>query len=425
MKRRIFNNTIFAVLIFLMIFIASCEKDKIYPSVKETTNEFYTLMTQWYYWIDSTNTVDPANYSNPYDLLEAFRYLPKDKWSYITTVEAFSQYYDEGTYVGYGFSFAPDRTGKVRVSFLFDDSDLIDYGITRGWILKEINGTNITDETDVGSLLGDNVEGISNNMTFESPTGELVTKDFVKKLITMNTVANDMVVNTGSKKVGYFVFKNFIGPSEAELTAVFNSFKSEQLDELAIDLRYNGGGQMNIVTQLAGYIIPDDVNGKEFISYEHNAYQSSQNQTSYFEQNDNSLRLNKVYFITGHGSASASEVIINSLDPYIDVFVVGDDTYGKPVGMYAFESNLSDLVYVPITFKLVNADGYGGYYNGLAADSYVEDDIFHDFGPGEAGFDEVLNHINTGSFSSMKSGTDIYRSPRPEIRDFKDELGAI
>lgn len=425
MKRRIYNNTIFAGLIFLMIFISSCEKDKIYPSVKETTNEFYTLMTQWYYWVDSTNTVDPANYSNPDDLLEAFRYLPKDKWSYITTSEAFSQYYEEGTYVGYGFSYAPDGTGMVRINFLFDDSELSEHGITRGWILKEINGTTITENSDVGSLLGDNIEGISNNITFESQTGEIVKKDFIKKLITMNTVASDTVMNASGKKVGYFVFKNFIGPSEAELTAVFNSFKTEQVEELVVDLRYNGGGQMSIVKHLAGYIIPDYVDGKEFITYEHNLYRSSQNQTSYFQQNNNSLRLDKVYFITGRGSASASEVIINSLEPYIDVIVVGDDTYGKPVGMYAFESDLSDLVYVPITFKLTNAEGFGGYYDGLEADSYVTDDILNDFGPGEDTFDEVLNHINTGSFSSMKSATDIFRSPKPEIRDFKDELGAI
>ena len=222
-----------------------------------------------------------------------------------------------------------------------------------------------------------------------------------------------------------FVFKSFIGPSIDELTEAFGYFLTEGVNELVIDLRYNGGGRMDVVTHLAGLIIPDNVSGELFVKYEHNSDRSEYDESENFEQDPGSLRLNKVYFIAGKGSASASEVIINSLDPYIDVFIVGDDTYGKPVGMYSISSRVSDLVYVPIAFKLTNSEGFGGYYDGLEADSYVTDDISSNFGIGEDVFDEVIYHIENGSFSSLKSSTEIYRRPYKEIRNLNDEIGTI
>lgn len=403
----------------------SCEKDKIYPPGIEAKGEFYDIMNQWYYWIDSIPDVDPDDYSNSSALLEAMRYSPRDKWSYITTKESHSQYYEEGTYVGYGFAYAPDSQGNIRITFLFKDSDLYDYGIDRGWIIKNINGTVVDATVSISSLLGEDAIGVTNEIEFESPLGEIVTQEFAKKLITMNSVGYEEILDMGAAKVGYFVFKSFIGPSLAELDALFDNFKTQGVNELVVDLRYNGGGRLDVVEKLAGYIIPDEVNGEVFVKYEHNEERSGQNESTLFVQNTNSLRLNKVYFITSKGSASASEVIINSLDPYIDVFLVGDDTYGKPVGMYSFYSNITNLVYVPVAFKLLNANDYGGYYQGLKADSYVEDDISTSFGAGEATLDEALHHIQYGSFTSTKSAMDIYRRPMQEIITIKDELGAI
>jgi hypothetical protein len=417
---------LFLIAAVVGIFIlGSCEKDKVYPPGIEAKGEFYDIMNQWYYWIDSIPDVDPDAYSSSEQLLEAMRFLPKDKWSYITTQESHTQYYEEGTYVGYGFSYAPDAAGNVRLTFLFKNSDLRDYGIDRGWIIKEINGTAVDATVSISSLLGEDVVGVTNEIEFESPSGEVVNQEFTKKLITMNSVGYEDIFDVGSSKVGYFVFKSFIGPSMNELDAVFADFKAEGVNELVVDLRYNGGGRLDVVEKLASYIIPDEVDEKVFVKYEHNNARSDQNENTVFQQDPNSLRLDKVYFITSKGSASASEVIINSLDPYIDVFLVGDDTYGKPVGMYSFYSSISNLVYAPVAFKLMNANDFGGYYDGLQADSYIEDDISIPFGIGEATLDEVLYHIQNGSFSSTKSSAEIYRRPVKEIITIKDELGAI
>ncbi|MFC2151861.1 S41 family peptidase [Bacteroidota bacterium] len=423
MKSRIYKWILIFTILGGIIFINSCEKEKIFYN--DTVNELHSIMEQWYYWIDSIPDINPADYSSPPALLEGMRFSSKDKWSYITTKDAHSQFYEEGTYVGYGFGYAADSDDNIRITFLFENSDLNDFGVNRGWIIREINGTSIDVSSNISYLLGEEEIGVSNTLKLESPTGTIITETFQKKLISMNTVGYDDVIDAGSSTVGYFVFKSFISPSIKELSDVFTDFRVAGIDELVIDLRYNGGGSLSVVEHLASLIIPDNVNGQVFVKYVHNNDRSNQNENIYFEQDANSLRLNKVYFIAGKGSASASEVIINSLEPYIDVYIVGDDTYGKPVGMYSFYSTISNLVYVPISFKLLNANDYGGYYDGLATDSYVEDDVTNDFGVGEAVLDEVIYHIENGSFSSTKSSFDIYRKPFKEIRSLKDEIGAI
>jgi C-terminal processing protease CtpA/Prc len=425
MRNRIFNLFLIFALGFGSLFFNSCEKEIIYPEDRETIDELYSLMNQWYLWKDSISDINPEDYSNPDDLLEAMRYTPRDKWSYITTQDAHSQYFEAGTYVGYGFGYALDSDGNTRITFLYEDSDLSEKGIERGWIIKKINGIAVNENSNFNDLLGVNEIGISNTIEFETPTREIVSYVFVKKLITMNTVGNLSVIEKGGSKIGYFVFSSFIGPSIDELTEAFTYFLGEGVNELVIDLRYNGGGQVDVVEHLANLIIPDRFDGEWLSKFIHNSDRSIQDESIYFEQDPNSLRLENVYFITSKSSASASEVIINSLDPYIDVILVGDDTYGKPVGMYSFASRVSNLIYVPISFKLVNAVDFGGYYDGLKADSYVTDDIASNFGIGEDVFDEVIYHIENGSFSSLKSSTEIYRAPVKEIRSLRDEIGAL
>ncbi|MFP4024054.1 MAG: S41 family peptidase [Thiohalospira sp.] len=413
------------IIVLAGIFFYSCEKEKVYPEY-ENTQEFYSLMDDWYLWNDSIPDINPDNYTNPYDLLEAMRYELRDRWSYITTQEAFKQYYDEGTFVGYGFGYAPDKEGNIRITFLFDDSDLAAEGINRGWMIKEINGVQVDQNSDLTELLGADEIGVSNQFLLESPTGEVVTQSFSKKLITMNTILYRTVIDAGTKKAGYLVYKSFINPSIEELDEAFNYFNTENIDELIIDLRYNGGGSMNVAMYLTGLFIPDELNNQVFLKYVHNKSKTVENYSYTLEQENNSVRVDKVYFITSKGSASASEAIINGLKPYMDVYLVGDDTYGKPVGMYSFFSEASDLAYVPITFKILNADDEGDYYKGLHVNSYADDDVTKVFGDiSEASLNEVLYHIENGSFSSKKSAFDVLRKKDIQYFGLKDEIGAL
>jgi len=416
-----------SILLSTLVFFNSCEKEKIYPPEHmDTVEELHMILEDYYFWIDSIPSYNYENYSSAQELLDVMRFQPKDKWSYITTKEENEQYYVEGKYVGYGFGFSPDNEGNVRITYLYDDCDLRNEGIDRSWRINKINGTSIDENTNISGLLGIDEVGVSNSFEFESPLGTFITKTYSKKEVDINTIVHSEVVEDGADKIGYLVFESFIGPSEDELTETFLEFKTAGITDLVIDLRYNGGGLLRIVQHMASLIIPDAVNGKEFLSYVHNNKASELNESIYLEQNTNSLKLSNVYFIAGKGSASASEAIINGLKPHLDnVYIVGNDTYGKPVGMYSFNSRYSNLVYVPICFSLENADGYGSFFDGLKADSYVDDDIYHNFGTSEAIFSEVFYHIKNGVFSSRKSSTELRKTPKREIRSIKDERGSL
>ena len=107
--------------------------------------------------------------------------------------------------------------------------------------------------------------------------------------------------------------------------------------------------------------------------------------------------------ITTRSSASASELIINALRPYMPVTVVGDTTYGKPVGQYSF--NFCDKVLVPVSFSLKNVNNEGDFFNGIAADCAAPDDITHQLGdPAEASYAEALTVIRTGACSARAEG---------------------
>jgi len=420
-----FKFLISGVLVLFLTINSSCEREDIYPSADNPVEELVNIMDYWYLWNDSLPVINLTEYSDPKALLEDIIYTPRDKWSYISTKQEEGEYYDEGIYIGHGFGYAPDSEGKIRISFVFKSSDLYTDGIVRGWKINKINGTQVDENSDISNLLGSSTIGVSNTFEFESPTGTILTRTFSKKQQTINTILHKSVITAGTKKVGYFVFESFINPSKAELNSVFAFFRAEGVSELIVDLRYNGGGLMEIANYLVGSIIPDRLNGELFLTYLHNNDRRSQNGSYNFKINSNSLRLEKVYFITTNGSASASEAVINGLDPYLDVYLVGDDSYGKPVGMYAFESKLSDYVYVPITFKIINSEGFGDYYEGLEADAYADDDVNHDFGDtAESSLAEALHHIEFGSFSVKKSKSEIKRLPKKPIRTVKEQLGA-
>ncbi len=422
MKSKTVKLAIITSLLLGMVILVSCEKEKVFPyPYDNTVEEFYAIMEDYYLWIDSIDTYNTDNYGTPEELLEAMRYEPRDKWSYITTIEEDAQYYQEGTYEGYGFGYAPDSENNLRITYLYESSDLNTFGITRGWKINKINGSSVNGDSNLSDLLASS----SNSFEFESTTGTIVSETIDKKLITINTVVHSEVIDVDSKKVGYFVFESFIGPSAEELNTLFEDFKTQQVEELVVDLRYNGGGMLSIAQQLAGLIVPSSLQGSRFLSYEFNNNIYSENPDINFDVSPNTLGLHKVYFIAGKGSASASEAVINGLAPYIDTYIVGDDTYGKSVGMFSFSSRISNLLYVPICFKLINSQAYGDYYNGLAADNYVEDDVLHDFGSEEDVLASVLDHIETGSFPTFKSKEGIYRAPVKTIRTLEQIRGSI
>ncbi|MBS3807907.1 MAG: hypothetical protein KGY60_10420 [Bacteroidales bacterium] len=420
-------------IILSLVFLAmgmffSCEEEKVERTdpAKRYNESFYNLMEDMYLWYQHIPDVDPQDYDDVQALLEAIRY-EEDRWSYISSYQAFVQYYQEGAYVGYGFGYKWDETDSLRLTFVFDESPLQDAGITRSWAITKINGDEVAPSQDISEKLGADEPGVENRFEFKGPQGQIVDTTFAKKELTMNTVLEDTVIDHNSSRVGYFVLKSFINKTPNELATVFDRFASENIDELVVDLRYNGGGTLKGSRFLGEFIVNDEYENEPYVKISHNDKQTQRDTTHVFGKDslDISLGLDRVYFITTQATASASEALINGLEPYMDTYLIGGDTYGKPVGMNAYRSNDYEYVFVPVTFSLENAEGVANYYDGLPVDVSARDGVTELFGsPQEASLHQALYHIANGSFDQTKAGYPAIPANRVEYRSLEDEIGA-
>lgn len=410
--------------LFIILSTGSCrkedEKDDDQRVIDNIT--FHNLMKEWYFWYNHMPEIDPSLYMSPYQVLEQLRYT-QDPWSFITTKESFEAYYSESKYVGHGFGSGWDDEGNLRISFVFEATDMYASGVRRSWIIEAINDQVITEGDNVNQLLGPDNIGVTNKFRLIKPDNETVELVFEKKEITMNAVLHSEVIDLGGEKTGYIVYKGFTEPSKNEIEDVFSEFLNEGIDNLILDLRYNSGGQTNIANYLASSIGGVTVFDEPFTGYVYNDKQSGQNYVDSFDVTDFPLNKDRLVTITTRATASASEMVINGLKPYMPVKVVGNNTSGKPMGMNVWFYR--DYAFVPITFKIVNAEGEGEFFDGLPADAYVDDDLTRMFGdPEELSLKEALNYIETGSFSALPVKKTFPVQPLTEMKGFRRIIGA-
>lgn len=407
------------------------------PTMAEKARDgLYDLMKVVYLWYDKMPTVKLSDYDGPEDLLEAVRYKPKDKWSFVLGYDDFLAWL-QGSFVGHGISMTLDNDRNVRIILIYKGSDLWPLGVRRGWIVKKVNGTDLGpvfynavttgNWTAYDALFGPSAAGITNTLVFQKPDGTEVTFSSTKASFTINSVLASTILDLPGGKTGYLCFNSFIEPSEQELNTAFADFNANNIKDLIIDLRYNRGGDMGIAQQLASLVMKAADTTKVFCKLNYNKLVAADfNETMKFRKTQNPLGLNRVVFITSRESASASEVVINSLTPYIPVSLVGDTTYGKPTGMniwgfpFPTSSNQNpDYQYVfgPITFEYVNANNEGGFYDGIAPDVRAIDDITRDFGDPEEASLKAAIAVLEGS----KAKSDVLFRPHL-IRDEGDQL---
>jgi carboxyl-terminal processing protease len=429
MKKEIFGYKILSLFILFLsatVLFSSCRKDEEEEDllIVEENEDFYRLMKDWYFWYDEIPNLNPSSFPSPYELLEAMRRLPLDRWSYITSRQEFESWYRESKFIGYGFGSGWDQNARLRITFIYSSTDLYEAGVRRGWLIERINGTPVRPGANINQMLGANQVGVSNTFVFIDPEGAEIEVTAAKQEVIMNSVLHREVIESGGRKIGYMVFQNFTTPSFDELDETFEFFHSAGIDDLVLDLRYNGGGQTNVANYLASLIGGNGVNGKPFAKYIYNDKKKSENRTDLFNAPANSLGLGRVFTIATRRTASASEMVINGLRPFVDVYVIGDNTYGKPMGMNAwFWGDL--YAFVPVTFKIANADDFGDYFEGLPADAFAADDITRAFGdPLEASLQEALHFIETGVSSMQPKKKSLHVQPWEQMTGLRQEIGA-
>jgi carboxyl-terminal processing protease len=394
---------ILVMLISLIGLLISCGDDNKNEHIEKVNAEILEMMEEVYLWNDyMPRNLDPGDYSSPADLMEALRYTQYDRWSTVLTEEEWNSYFEEGEMVGHGFMPGLDLTNKIRIAFVYPGTETAEKGVQRGWILTKVNGTNLTVD-NFGSLMGENEVGVTNEITFTDENGQSVTLSLTKEIIELQPVLHHEVLEQGTDKIGYMVLQDFIDAANSEMDLVFTEFVNAGINELVIDMRYNGGGSSDVAQHMAGWLLGKDFGGEPFMYYQHNGILSSFLDTMYTVPNKtNGLSLDRIFFIGTHNTASASELIINGVKSFIGSVLAGSATHGKPVGMYAIP--ILDYVTLPVAFKYTNKDHEGDFYNGISPTLPASDDMTRNFGdPDEASLKAILDYIETGTTKTTKS----------------------
>lgn len=371
------------------------------------------VMQDLYFWYRAIPAIDPARYDSPEAYLEAIRYRPLDEqFSYISPKAASEAFYGESQYAGFGFATQTltDATGAVRmrIAQVFPDSPASEARLVRGDDLVGIGGRTVAELVATGAIgtaLGAAEPGVTRDLEVLSADGRRTTVTLTKRVVTIPTVSDLRVFQVAGRTTGYFFFRNFVQPSVAALDRTFGTLGASKVEELVLDLRYNGGGLVTVARQLASLIGGTRTRGEIFADFVHNDRNARRNEALRFEAPSAALSLRRVVVITTRASASASELVINALSPFIEVVVIGDRTYGKPVGQYSVP--FCDKVLYPVSFTVRNARGQGDFFDGLPPTCRAADDLDHAIGdPGEASLAEALRVIATGrcSSSTMAAG---------------------
>jgi len=403
------------ILSVLAVIFTSCEKNNDEPDVTPAMarDTLYAIMDHFYYWYDKMPSVTVENYEDPYNLLEALRYRPYDKWSYIADYDEFLAQ-SQGSFVGHGFKIGLGSDMTARVAMVFNKSELYAKGVRRGWIVKKINGVDIAPILISGNgkaysdLIGPSEAGVTNQFVMIKPDGTEVSFSATKSTFTVNTVIHYDTLHLKSGIAGHLVFEEFINPSEEELRTAFKFFSENNATDVILDLRYNLGGLLNVSQTLATYLAGNGYTSTIFAKLAYNDKNQGYNSTYNFRLSEYPQNLQRIAIITSYSTASASELIINGLDPLMTVVTIGDTTRGKPMGMNVW-SCCKKYMFLPVTFKTVNSLNQGEYYDGIAPDCLAADDIRFDFPDrNEESLKQAISWLEKGTFIA---GKNIFAAP--------------
>ena len=364
----------------------------------EGQNEFvYNVMKDLYLYYDEIPSVNPRDYASPRALLEAIK-APNDRFSFIADQQAQQNFFEAGTYNGLGFSFSNDED-FLTITLVYDDSSAGRVGLKRSDQITAVNGISITQINDGGGLnayLANFASGEDINFSIResgvTPTNMIMNIGLVR----INTVLKTEVITANSLKIGYLAFSSFIEPSKAELQTAFKTLQQQNIDELVLDLRYNGGGRVDVGQILASYIAGENAVGANATKLLYNNKNSDLDDAFPFLSLSESVDLDRLYVLTLGGTCSASELVINAMQPVgIEVVTIGQTTCGKPVG--SRNINFCDKTLSAISFDVVNDINQGGYFDGIPATCAANDDLSRGFAdPDEAMFATALSHIANG-----------------------------
>ena len=335
-------------------------------------------------------SVNPANYTTVQAYIDALvapaRAQNKDRFfTYITSIAQEDAFYASGASAGFGFRVTSNvGEGRVIVAETFENTPAFAAGIDRGAEILAIGGgpTDLVTVKDilaadgpngVSRALGPGDVGVTRVLRVREKDGTVRDVTLAKAQFEIDPVSDRygaVVINDGGKKVGYINLRVFIGePAERDLRAAVARFKAEGITEVIVDLRYNGGGLVRIAELLTNLLLGNrrTTDVQSYTTFRPS--KSSDNQTTFFKPQPESIAATKIAFIGTGASASASELVMNAVLPYLgaNAALIGSNTFGKPVGQIAIDRAQCDDRLRIIAFATQNANRQGDYFNGLAS----------------------------------------------------------
>ncbi|MEO6328788.1 MAG: S41 family peptidase [Ginsengibacter sp.] len=407
------NNYLTVLLIVSIGVFSSCKKNNdviLKPAatgdeLKDSSVIYSRDLYLWYNQVPAT--FNGKIYDDPNKIMEAIRQYstepgfvtPVDRWSFGVKQEEWNNI-SNGVSADFGLGVFFFNTNDLRVKSVEEESPAAQAGIHRGWQITKINGSPNIAATNTQFVVENVFNSTQTNFTFQKPDGASV--DIVLKAATYNEqpIFLDTVYSINAKQIGYMVFNSFLGDTakiNQALQSVFSNFVNQNISDIIVDLRYNGGGYVSLQEKLADYLAPSSASGSLMMKQEFNDKHSNYNTSTNFKK-AGALNLPRVVFIVTKGTASASELLINNLKPYMIVKLVGPQpTHGKPVGFFPIP--VGDWYIFPVSFRTTNKNGEGKYFNGFPLNSQPPDGLDKDWGDiSEPSLASALGYVTTGSF---------------------------
>lgn len=319
-----------------------------------------------YLWNNEIKDVPKQNYNTPQKYFEALLVKDKDHFSAAINQADADAFHESGVELGYGVIWVFDgfANNNLRAAFVEPQSVADKAGIVRGDYLHTINGQSVSTLSDdeltaylyPSKTITIDVE-MTNNLTMQYKKLSLQAADNIREPVSIATVFTHQ---SSQEKVGYLLFNEHIATASEQLIDVMTAFKQEKINDLILDLRFNGGGYAYIANELASMIGGAKTVNKLFQKVEYNQKHRAENEYNFFTKTAfitgeklPLLNLSRVFVLTSYDTCSASEAVINSLSPFVEVIRIGGTTCGKP---YGFEqANNCGTAYFAIQFQGKNA----------------------------------------------------------------------
>lgn len=401
-------------------------------SLRSQQDAVSQLLDEWYLFPNLLAAVNPDNFNTLQGFIDA-RVAParaqnRDRFfTGATSIAQENALIQSGSSAGFGVRLGFDSSaGRLFVIEGYEGTPAFAAGLDRGTEILAIGTTAGTLQTvsslfasggaqAVSNALGPNEPGLTRVLQFRPRGGAVTERSVTKADFSLDPVSDrygTLILNDGGTRVGYLNLRTFIiEDAQRQMREAFGQFREQNIARIIIDLRYNGGGLVSGADVLGDLLLA----GRTGQVWSRNVWRpekSAQNRTRNIAAEPNAINPARIAFITTGSSASASELVINGLLPYVgsNIAIVGSNTFGKPVGQAAFDFASCDLRVRPVTFQTVNANNQGEYFSGLASvmpnTCRANDDISFQLGdPAESSVRTALDFVNGRSCTPIISST--------------------